>query len=538
MSVPREFGNGRVVTSSRIPVESVYVAESLRSAGVDVERDSGLPGSAPFTRGRREGMYRERLWDMATYGGISSPKETNERFKFIIANTSSAARNTLAVALDLPTQVGLDPDDPLAVGEVGRSGVSVASLRDLQVIYDDIPLEQVRVATVANGMGNVALAWFIGLAIRRGKPLNRVVANLQNDPYKEFTGRGLYIYPIDGHMRLALDAVDYCIGELAHWRPMSVCGSQLRWGGGTAIEEVAFAVAHAQGYIDGLLDRGLKLSQVLPIIEFHMATDNEIMEEAAKFRALRQLWAHQMTNRYGLDEGECVMPSIQTYSAGYTLTAQQPMNNIVRIAMQVISSVLGGVDYVATCSYDEAISTPTKQALIMALRTQQIIAYESGLPNVADPLGGSYYVEWLTAEIARRASDVVDQIYVQGGPSQAIASGWTNNLMTRLAFEWQVEVEEKRRLVVGVNIFEEDEEVDIEPQRVSDDLAKERGQAIQDTRRCRSSHEVARTLRHLDEVTRKGGNTIPATVEAVLEEATIQEICDVFRAFYGVYTGV
>jgi methylmalonyl-CoA mutase N-terminal domain/subunit len=538
MSTSGEADNGHVVTSSRIPVQSVYVAESLRSAGIDVERDCGLPGRAPFTRGRRAGMYRERLWDMATYGGISSPKETNERFKFIIANTSSSARNTLAVALDLPTQVGLDPDDPLAVGEVGRSGVSVASLRDLEVIYDDIPLERVRVATVANGMGNVALAWFIGLAVRRGEALSGVVANLQNDPYKEFTGRGLYIYPVDGHMRLALDAVDYCIGELPHWRPMSVCGSQLRWGGGTAIEEVAFAVAHAQGYIDGLLERGLKLSQVLPIIEFHMATDNEIMEEAAKFRALRQLWAHQLMHRYGLDEGECVMPSIQTYSAGYTLTAQQPMNNIVRIAMQVISSVLGGVDYVATCSYDEAISTPTKQALMMALRTQQIIAYESGLPSVADPLGGSYYVEWLTAEIARRASEVVDEIYCQGGPSEAIASGWTNNLMTRLAFEWQVEVEERQRLIVGVNIFEEDEEVEIEPQRVSDDLGTERGEEVRDMRKGRSSHEVARTLRHLEEVTRNGANTIPATVDAVLEEATVQEICDVFRAFYGVYTGV
>jgi methylmalonyl-CoA mutase N-terminal domain/subunit len=243
-------------------------------------------------------------------------------------------------------------------------------------------------------------------------------------------------------------------------------------------------------------------------------------------------------HRYGLDEGECVMPSIQTYSAGYTLTAQQPMNNIVRIAMQVISSVLGGVDYVATCSYDEAISTPTKQALMMALRTQQIIAYESGLPSVADPLGGSYYVEWLTAEIARRASEVVDEIYREGGPSEAIASGWTNNLMTRLAFEWQVEVEERQRLIVGVNIFEEDEEVEIEPQRVSDDLATERGQEVRDMRQGRSSHEVARTLRHLEEVTRNGANTIPATVDAVLEEATVQEICDVFRAFYGVYTGV
>jgi methylmalonyl-CoA mutase N-terminal domain/subunit len=533
----RPHSNKTIRTSSRIPVAAEYAASDLAEAGFDPAKDLGEAGSYPFTRGRRREMYRDQLWDMATYSGISSPTETNQRFRYIVDNNPSAGvRNTLAIALDLPSQVGIDPDHPDAYGEVGRSGVSIASLRDMEVVYEGIPLDKVRMATVANGMGNVAAAWFAALAIRRGYRLEDVVGNLQNDPFKEFTGRGTFIYPMAGHIRLALDVVEHCVKHLPHWKPMSVCGSQLRWGGASAVEEVAFAIAHAEGYLDGLLARGLDVRAVLPLIEFHMATDNEILEEAAKFRVLRRLWSRRVASRYLIPVDELTMPHIQTYSAGYTLTAQQPMNNIVRIAMQVVASALGGVDYIATCSYDEAISTPTVEALQVALRTQQIVAYESGLASVVDPLGGSYFVESLTTELEKRSSAVLDDIYEQGGPVQAIDSGWTNELIASFAYRVQQEVESGERIVVGVNSFQESvagEEV--RPQRIEEGIDEARAEAVRALRRERSTREVLSSLATLKETAVRGENTMPATINAVLAEATIQEICDVFRELYGSY---
>jgi len=525
-------------TISRVPVKPEYSAEDLAEAGFDPARDLGRAGAYPFTRGRTKDGYSDHLWDMATYSGISSPEETNARFRHIVANSEPGRRNTLAIALDLPSQVGLDPDHPMAEGEVGRSGVSVASLRDVEALYDGIPLERVRMATVSNGMGNVAASWFLALAIRRGTDIQQAVANLQNDPLKEFTGRGTFIYPVEGHMRLTLDTVEHCIKELPHWRPISVCGSQLRWGGATAVEEVAFAIAHTEAYLDGLLDRGLDVREILPLFEFHMVADSDILEEASKFRALRRCWSERMARRYGLLESEVICPSVQIYTAGYTLTAQEPLNNIVRIALQVAAAALGGVDYVATCSFDEAIATPTMQALEVALRTQQIVAYESGLAAVADPLGGSYYVEWLTTELSRRVQGLLEDIYAAGGPVAAIASGWTNRLMADLAYTWQEEVERQDRIVVGVNRFAKDEtEAPMEAQRVADDLEERRRVQVAELRRERSGRQVSRALSELAAVTKKGGNTLPATIEAVLAYATIQEICDVFRAEFGEYQG-
>lgn len=529
----------QVVTSSRIPVKAEYGPSDLEQIGFDAARDLGSSGSFPFTRGPRQGMFRERLWDMATYGGISSPEETNRRFRFVVANNvGTNVRNTLAIALDLPSQTGYDPDAEQAHGEVGRSGVSIASLRDIESVYEDIPLDRVRMATVANGMGNVAAAWFAALALKRGYKLDQVIANLQNDPFKEFTGRGTFIYPMNGHIRLALDVVEFCVKSLPHWKPISVCGSQLRWGGATAIEEVSFAIAHAEAYLDGLVERGLAITDILKVFEFHMATDNELMEEAAKFRALRRLWARRLANRYAMEPDSVIMPVIQTYSAGYTLTAQQPLNNIVRIAMQVIASVLGGADYIATCSYDEAISTPTIEALTVALRTQQIVAFESGLSKVVDVLGGSYHLEWLTAEVERRSAELLDRIYEVGGPVLAIETGWTNQLMADLAYRFQQEVESHERIIVGVNEYRESSRGDeIEAQIVKPEIDEQRIADVQALRRARSSRDVADGLRHLEAVARSGDNTIGATIEAVLAYATIQEICDVYRNIYGEYAG-
>ena len=526
-----------VQTSSRIPVKAEFGPADLAAIEFDPKRDLGRAGSYPFTRGRRAGMFRDRLWDIATYGGISSPAETNRRFRFVVANNVGAdVRNTLAMALDLPSQTGYDPDAEEAYGEVGRSGVSIASLRDVEAVYEGIPLDRVRLATVANGMGNVAAAWFAALALKRGYKLDQVIANLQNDPFKEFTGRGTFIYPMAGHIRLALDVVEYCVKNLPHWKPISVCGSQLRWGGASAVEEVAFAIAHAEGYLDGLIERGLTIGELLKVIEFHMATDNEVMEEAAKFRALRRLWARRVVSRYGVAEEAMVMPVVQTYSAGYTLTAQQPLNNIVRIAMQVIASVMGGADYIATCSYDEAISTPTMEALTVALRTQQIIAFESGLSKVVDVLGGSYHVEWLTTELEHRSSELIDRIYGAGGPVVAIDTGWTNKLMADLAYRFQQEVESRERIVVGVNEYRESErDQEIQPQAVDSQIDELRRNEIQGLRRDRSSREVNQCLRDLEQIARRGENTMAATIDAVLAYATIQEICDVYRTIYGEY---
>ena len=526
-------------TISRIPVQPEYSAADLQAMGFDPETEVGSAGSYPFTRGRHKDGYATRLWDMAAYSGISSPEETNARFRHIVSNSEPGRRNTLAIALDLPSQVGIDPDHEMAEGEVGRSGVSAASLRDIEALFDGVPLERIRMATVANGMGNVAASWFLALAIRRGTDIQQAVGNLQNDPLKEFTGRGTFIYPVAGHMKLTLDTVEYCISNLPHWRPISVCGSQLRWGGGTAVEEVGFAIAHTEAYLDGLIARGLDLREILPLFEFHMVADSEILEEAAKFRALRRCWSERMVSRYGMLASEVICPSVQIYTAGYTLTAQEPLNNIVRIALQVAAAALGGVDYVATCSYDEAIATPTMDALDVALATQQIVAYESGLATVSDPLGGSYYVEALTKTLIDRVDRLLGEIYESGGPVAAIASGWTNGLMGELAYKWQEEVESGDRVVVGVNRFMKDqgqhEESQYEVQRVREDLEEVRREQMAALRHERSSAEVAQALRDLTEVTKRGANTLPATVNAVLAYATIEEICDVFRDEYGEY---
>jgi methylmalonyl-CoA mutase N-terminal domain/subunit len=526
------------MTSSRLPTKDVYGPADLVEAGFDPDRDLGTPARYPFTRGRKEHGYGDGLWDMATYSGISSPTETNARFRYIVANTHSA-RNTLAMALDLPSQIGLDPDHPMSRGEIGRSGVSVTSLRDVEAIYDGIPLDRVRLATVANGMGNVAAAWFIGLGLKRGVPMTDVVGNLQNDPLKEFTGRGTYIYPAADHVRLALDVVEHCIEHLPHWKPMSVCGSQLRWGGATAIEEVGFAIAHTEGYLDGLVERGVNVLDALPRLEFHMVADNDVLEEVAKFRALRRIWAARTARRYGLNAEQVSVPSVQIYTAGYTLTAQDPLNNVVRIAMQVMASVMGGVDYVATSSYDEAISTPTLQALRVALHTQQIVAFESGLARVADPLGGSYYVESLTSRIAAAVESLLDEIETVGGIMKAIESGWTNGIITEAAYTFQREIERGERVVVGVNRFVHDDDGahDVPPQSVDPQLEERRIAEVAELRRGRSSREVSRCLADISAAVRAGKNTLPSTIDAVLAYATIGEICDVFRENFGEYRG-
>ncbi len=514
--------------------DGLYTPTDLADIGFEYQRDVGLPGEFPFTRGIYPSMYRGRLWTMRQYAGFGTAKETNRRFRYMLDHGLAG----INVAFDLPTQHGYDSDHPLALGEVGKVGVPINSLRDMEILFDEIPLEQASPANAINAPAAVILAMYIVLAEQQGLPLARLSGSTQNDILKEFIARGTYIFPPLPSLRLVTDVIEFCADRLPRWNFINVCGYHMREAGSTLIQEVAFGLADAITYVQAAVDRGIDVDRFAPRFAFNFTAGTDVLREAAKFRAMRRLWARVMRERFRATKPASWAFRTGAGSAASQLTAQQPENNIVRVTLNTLAAVLGGAQSLHTAAYDEALALPTEQSVKLALRTQQVVAYEGGVAEVIDPLAGSYYVESLTTEIENEARALIDDIVRRGGMIKAIESGWAQQQIADASFKYQREVEAGERVVVGVNQFQEDEPRHIDIHRHLEEVAAEQAAALKALRAERDRAGVARALDDLRNAARGGVNLMPVLVDTVKTYATIGEICGVLREIFGEYKAV
>jgi methylmalonyl-CoA mutase N-terminal domain/subunit len=517
--------------SKALERKTCYTPADVAGAGADYARDLGAPGEYPYTRGIHPTMYRGRLWTMRQYAGYGSADETNRRFRHML----DQGMGGINVAFDLPTQHGYDSDHAAARGEVGKVGVPINSLRDMERLYEGIPLDAASPANAINAPAAVILAMYVALAERQGVPLDRLTGSLQNDILKEFVARGTYIFPPRPSLRLVTDVIEYCTRHLPRWNFINVCGYHVREAGGTLAHEVGFAFADAIAYVEAACARGLEPDAFLPRFAFNFTAGTGLFAEAAKFRAMRRLWARLVRERFGARRPASAVFRTGAGSAASELTAQQPENNIVRITLQGLAAALGGVQSIHTPAYDEALSLPTESSATLALRTQQILAYESGLADVVDPLGGSYYVETLTSRIEDDARALLAEIDARGGMVAAIEGGMPQQAIADAAWTHQREVESGERPVVGVNRFVAAAPSAIEIHRHLDAVEAREIAALERLRGDRDGHAVRRALDDVGDTARAGSNLVPALVEAVKVYATIGEICGELRAVFGEY---
>lgn len=515
-------------TSSGIDVQRLYLPQH---EDPDYEEKLGFPGEYPFTRGVQPTMYRGRLWTMRQYAGFSTAAESNERYKYLL----SQGQTGLSVAFDLPTQIGYDSDDPMALGEVGKVGVSVPTLDDMRVLLDGIPLDKVSISMTINAPAAILLAMVIAVAKEQGVPVRQLRGTVQNDILKEYVARGTYIFPPRPSMRLITDVFDYCNREVPRWNTISVSGYHIREAGSTALQELAFTLANGITYVEAALTAGLDVDDFANQISFFFNAHNNFMEEIAKFRAARRLWAHIMRDRFGAEKPESWRLRFHTQTGGSTLTAQQPQNNIVRVALQALAAVMGGTQSLHTNSYDEALSLPTAEAVTLALRTQQVIAYESGVPDTVDPLAGSYYLETLTDELQERAQRYLDTIDELGGMLSAIESGYVQQEIQESAYRYQQALEQKEEVVVGVNRFTATEEPAIEILRLDPAVEANQQQRLAALRARRDNERVAALRSRLAEAVAGDENLMPLFIECVENDLTLGEICDTLRDVWGEY---
>jgi methylmalonyl-CoA mutase N-terminal domain/subunit len=519
----------RFATPSGIELDRIYTAED-RSGGEAV----GFPGEYPFTRGVQPTMYRGRLWTMRQYAGYASAADTNARFKYLLEHGQTG----LSVAFDLPTQIGYDADDPLAEGEVGKVGVSISSIHDLIRLFDGIPLDRVSTSMTINAPAAVLLAMTVATARRQGVEPKHLRGTIQNDILKEYVARGTYIYPPAPAMRLITDVFRYCAAQVPHWNTISVSGYHIREAGSTAVQEVAFTLANGIAYVQAAVEAGLDVDSFASQISFFFNAHNNFLEEVAKFRAARRLWARIMRERFGAQDPRSWMLRFHTQTAGSTLTAQQPENNVVRVTLQALAAVLGGTQSLHTNSRDEALSLPTEESVRIALRTQQIIAYESGVADAIDPLGGSYLVEHLTDEIDRRAREYLDRIEAMGGALKAIERGYIQQEIANAAYAYQQAVERQEQIVVGVNQFQTDEAARLDRLRVDPAIELEQRRALAQLRQTRDNDRVAELRGRLDAAARGDDPLLPLLVECVESDVTLGEICGTLRQVWGEYKPV
>ena len=513
---------------SAVPQAPFYTP--LETAGEDYLRDLGFPGEYPYTRGIYPSMYRGRLWTMRQYAGFGTPEETHERFRYLLEQ----GQGGLLVAFDLPTQLGLDSDHISAQGEVGVVGVAVDSLHDMETIFRGLPLEQASPSLTMNAAATVALAMYVAVAETEGLEASRITGTTQNDILKEFLARGNYIFSPRPSLRLTVDLIQYCTEHLPRWNFMNVCGYHLREAGATLIQEVAFAVADAITYIEACLARGLDIDDFAPRIAFNFTATCNIFEEAAKFRATRRLWARLMRERFGARKSASWLWRAGAGSAGSTLAAQQPENNIVRVALQALGAVLGGVQSFHAAAYDEALALPSERSALLALRTQQVLAYESGAAEVIDPLAGSYYVESLTNRFEEEIQSAIARIEARGGMLSGVEQGWARAEIAQSAYAYQSQVESGERPFVGVNRFaEETPPVTMGLHRPRPEVVEGQLSRLQRLRRERDNHQVERTLQTLRDEARGSANLMFPILESVRAYATIGEICAVLREVFG-----
>ena len=518
------------LTSSEIPIDRVYTPLNIER--LDYLKDLGFPGEYPFTRGVYPTMYRARLWTMRQYAGFGTAEQTNQRFKYLLQQ----GQRGLSVAFDFPTQVGYDCDHPMARGEVGRAGVSVSTLRDMEIVFEGIPLKEITTSMTINAPATVLLAMYIAVGQKQGTEPSQLGGTVQNDILKEYAARGMYIFPPKPSMRLVTDIFEYCSQHMPQWNTISISGYHIREAGATAVQEVAFTLANATAYVQAAIDRGLDLDKFAGRLSFFFASHNNFFEEIAKFRAARKLWAKIMRERFKAKNPASWMLRFHTQTSGVSLTAQQPYNNIVRVALQALAAVLGGTQSLHTNSFDEAYALPSEQAVTVALRTQQIIAYESGVAETIDPLGGSYYVEYLTNQIEEKAAKYIEQIDEMGGAVAAIEKGFMQREIVESAYRFQREVEAKKRIIVGVNEFITEEETPIKILQIDPEIEKKLIERLKKIRQQRNQTKVKEMLDKLRSAAEKeNANLMPFIIQAVKEYATIGEICDTLREVFGEY---
>jgi methylmalonyl-CoA mutase N-terminal domain/subunit len=522
-------------TAAGIPLDEVYDQESLARLAppFDEARDLGRPGAFPFTRGIHPGMYRERLWTMRQYAGFGTAEESNRRYKFLLAQGQTG----LSVAFDLPTQMGHDADHALARGEVGRTGVTISSIEDMQVLLDGIPLAEVSTSMTINATAATLLALYVAVADERGVPRGALSGTVQNDILKEYIARGTYIYPPGPSMRLVADSFAFCRDEVPRWNSISVSGYHIREAGSDAVQEVAFTLADGIAYVEAARAAGLGVDELGPRLSFFFNAHIHFLEEAAKFRAARRLWARIMRDRFGARDPRAQMLRFHAQTAGSSLTAQQPLGNVARTTVEALAAVMGGAQSVHTNAYDEALSLPTEASARLALRTQQILAHETGAADVVDPLGGSYAVEALTSEIEARAAALIDEIDRRGGMVAAIESGYPQREIERRALEHQHAVETGRRVIVGVNRFSDGDEGAGAVPLHRFDPALEAGQVAR-LGRLRATRDAASARASLDAVARAArgnANLVAAILQAVKARATLGEVADSLRGVFGEY---
>jgi methylmalonyl-CoA mutase N-terminal domain/subunit len=488
------------------------------------------PGTFPFTRGIQPDMYRGRLWTMRQYAGFSTAEESNKRYHYLLAQ----GVNGLSVAFDLPTQIGYDSDHPLAEGEVGKVGVAIDSIEDIQALFQGIKLEQVSTSMTINATGFILLAFYVALAKQQGADLKKISGTIQNDILKEYAARGTYIYPPKPSMRIITDIFEWCSKEVPKWNTISISGYHIREAGSTAVQEIAFTLSNGKAYVEAALKKGLDINVFGKRLSFFFNAHNNLFEEVAKFRAARKMWAQMMKN-LGATDPKAMMLRFHTQTGGSTLTAQQPLNNISRVTLQTLAAVLGGTQSLHTNGYDEALSLPTEEAARIALRTQQIVAFESGIPDTADPLAGSYYVEALTKEVEEAAWKLIGKIDAMGGSVAAIEQGFMQNEIARSAYEYQRNIESKEKIIVGVNQFETEEDHTIPLLRVDDSIRKIQMEKLARLKKNRDPNKCDQLLQSLNDKANSNENIMPVVVEAVENKCTLGEIADTLREIYGEY---
>jgi methylmalonyl-CoA mutase N-terminal domain/subunit len=501
-------------------------------AQIDVENDIGSPGEFPYTRGIHASGYRGKLWTMRQFAGFGTPEETNLRFKYL----SREGQTGLSVAYDLPTLMGYDADSPLSEGEVGKCGVAVSSLADMEALFDGIDLEQVTVSQTINAPASVLLAMYLVVAEKQGADWKKISGTLQNDILKEYIAQKEWIYPIRPAMKLVIDTFEFCTEQVPRYNPISVSGYHIREAGATALQELAFTLRDGIEYVEWGIRAGLDIDRFVPRISFFFNAHNDFFEEIAKYRAARRIWARVMRDRFGSTSERTLKLRFHTQTAGVSLTVQQPLNNVVRVAIQALAGVLGGTQSLHTDSYDEALALPTDRAALLSLRTQQIIAEESGVANTVDPLGGSYFVESLTQKMEDGARDYFERIDAMGGMVEAIEKGFPQREIQDSAYQYQKALESGEQTIVGVNKFQMEQTGTEVPTLVIDESVRQHQlERLEQTRARRNKQAVVRTLDTLRRAAEAGDNTMPATIEAVREYATLGEICSALRDVYGIY---
>jgi len=515
-------------TSSNIPIPAVVPPETIN---LEKFEELGLPGTYPYTRGVQPTMYRGRLWTMRQYAGFSSAEESNKRYRFLL----DQGQTGLSVAFDLPTQIGYDADDPIALGEVGRVGVSISSIEDMETLFDQIPLDKVSTSMTINAPAAVLLAMYIAVAKKQGVPSAALRGTIQNDILKEYIARGTYIFPPKPSMRLITDIFQYCKQEVPNWNTISISGYHIREAGSTAVQEVAFTLANAIAYIDAAIESGMDVDEFADQLSFFFNAHNNFLEEVAKFRAARRLYAKIMRERFGARRTKSELLRFHTQTAGSTLTAQQPENNVVRVTLQALAAVLGGTQSLHTNSMDEALWLPTEKSVQVALRTQQIIGYESGVADSVDPLAGSYLVEYLTDEIEKQAAEYIKKIDAVGGALAAIENGFIQNEIQEAAFQAQRNLENLEDIVVGVNKFQVKEEISLESLKIDPKIEQEQHARLAALRASRDAQMVNDLLNKLEDTANSNANLMPVIIECVENKLTLGEICNRLRKVWGEY---